>query len=135
MANFRCERVFVMLDDSLPDLNHLRAVDPEGFAGLFTEMLNNQVVDAGLTPLDSFLSAPFERPQWQPASEGLKTVRGLIDLYRGWQASGHNPLGYADESAEELLTRDVAVLVQVETVLDAADTYDRRFYFAAKDLG
>ena len=32
MANFRCERLFLMLDEPIPGLDHLRAVDPEQFA-------------------------------------------------------------------------------------------------------
>ena len=28
MANFRCERLFVMLDEPVPGLDHLKAVDP-----------------------------------------------------------------------------------------------------------
>ena len=32
MANFRCERLFVMLDEPVPGLNHLKAVDPVEFA-------------------------------------------------------------------------------------------------------
>jgi hypothetical protein len=32
MANFRCERLFVMLDEPVPGLNHLKAVDAVEFA-------------------------------------------------------------------------------------------------------
>ena len=127
MANFRCERLFVMLDEPVPGLNHLKAIDPVEFAWLHSD---DHAEQAGLTPLGDFTFAPFERPRWQPAARGLKTVRGLIDLYRGWLAQGQNPYGYADE----VLTTNLRVLGQVEAVLKAADSRDRRFYLAAKDL-
>ncbi|WP_165070368.1 hypothetical protein [Paludisphaera rhizosphaerae] len=127
MANFRCERLFVMLEDPVPGLNHLKAVDPVEFAWLGSD---DDAERLGLTPLGDFTFAPYERPKWQPAAKGLKTIRGLIDLYRGWLAQGSNPYGYT----EEVLKKKLAVLSQVETVLDAADSRDRRFYLAAKDL-
>jgi hypothetical protein len=127
MANFRCERLFVMLDEPVPGLNHLKAIDPVEFAW---HRSDDKAEQAGLTPLGSFTFAPFERPRWQPAAKGLGTVRGLIELYRRWLDQGHNPYGYT----EEVLTSKLAVLDQVEAVLDAADSLDRRFYLAAKDL-
>jgi hypothetical protein len=60
----------------------------------------------------------------------LKTIRGLLGLYRGRLAQGRNPFGFS----EEVLKAKVAVLTQVEAVLDAADSRDRQFYLAAKDL-
>jgi hypothetical protein len=127
MANFRCERLFVVLDDPVPGLNHLKAVDPVEFAWHFSD---DHAAQAGLTPLGDFTFAPFERPRWQPAAKGLETVRGLIALYRGWLAEGRNPYGFA----EDVLATKLGVLGQVEAVLDAADSRDRRFYLAAKDL-
>jgi len=127
MANFRCERLFVMLDEPVPGLDHLKAVDPFEFACHHSD---DHAEQAGLTPLGSFTFAPFERPRWQPAAKGLKTVRGLIDLYRGRLAQGRNPYGYT----AEVVTGKLAVLEQVEAVLDAADSRDRLFYLAARDL-
>ena len=127
MANFRCERLYVMLDEPVPGIDHLTAVDPVEFAWHCSD---GHAEQAGLTPLGSFTFAPFQRARWQPAAEGLKTVRGLIALYRGWLARGSNPYEYADET----LTTKLGVLAQVEAVLDAADGRDRRFYLAAKDL-
>ncbi|MBY0395236.1 MAG: hypothetical protein K2X91_02045, partial [Thermoleophilia bacterium] len=71
MANFRCERLFVMLDEPVPGLNHMKAVDPVEFAWHDSD-LDAQRLD--LTPLGDFSFAPFERRRWSPASEGLKTV-------------------------------------------------------------
>jgi hypothetical protein len=47
MANFRCERAFVMLDEPVPGLNHLKAVDPEAFAYLLSDEISYWMVDAG----------------------------------------------------------------------------------------
>jgi hypothetical protein len=128
MANFRCERLFVMLDEPVPGLNHLKAVDPIEFAWLHSD---HHAESLRLIPLGSFVFAPFDRKKWYPAAEGLKTVRGLIDLYQTWISRGHNEYGFSNET----LTTKLDVLRQVESVLEAADARDRRFYFAAKDLG
>ncbi len=130
MANFRCERAFVMLDEPVPGLNHLRGVDPEGFAAALNDAISFWMVEAGYTPLTDFLYAPYDRPRWQPAGEGLRSVRGAMELYRKWLEAGKNPLGCTQESLEQ----DLAVLGQVAEVLDAADGRDRQFYFAARDL-
>lgn len=130
MANFRCERAFVMFDEPVPGLNHLRAVDAEGFADLLNEAMSFWMVEAGYTPLTDFLYAPFDRPKWRPAGKGLRSVRGAMELYRKWLAADTNPLGCSRESME----KDLAVLGQVAEVLDLADGRDRRFYFAARDL-
>lgn len=130
MANFRCERAFVMLDEPVPGLNHLRAVDAEGFAELLNEAMSFWMVEAGYTPLTDFLYAPFDRPKWRPAGKGLRSVRGAMELHRKWREAGSNPLRYS----QELLDRHLAVLGQVADVLDLADSRDRRFYFAARDL-
>jgi len=127
MADFRCERLFVMLDEPVPGLNHLKALDPFEFASLYSD---DHAAQAGLTPLSTFTFAPFERPIWRPAAEGLRTVRGLIELYRTWLAQGHNPYGLTNEA----LAANLTVLGQVEGVLNAADSRDRQFYLAARDL-
>lgn len=127
MANFRCERLFVMLDEPVPGLDHLKAIDPVEFAYLGSdddaELLN-------VTPLGDFTFAPFERKRWRPASEGLKTVRALIARYRD-QVASERP---EHEVRNDVLKGKLVVLGQVEAVLDAADGRDRRFYLAAKDL-
>ena len=127
MANFRCERLFVMLDEPVSGLDHLKAVDPIEFAW---HLSDNDAEQLGLTPLDDFTFAAFQRPRWQSAAKGLETVRGLIGLYRGWLVRGSNPYGYA----EKVLATKIGVLEQVEAILVAADSHDRQFYLLAKDL-
>jgi hypothetical protein len=131
MGNFRCERAFVMLDEPVPGLNHLKAVDPEVFAYLLSDEISFWLTEAGYTPLTAFLFAPFDRPKWRPAGIGLESVRGAIELYQKWLEADANPLGWSRERME----KELVVLNQVAEVLDAADGRDRRFYFAAKDLG
>ena len=131
MANFRYEKVFVMLDEPVPGLNHLRAVDPEVFACLLSDEISYWLVEAGHRPLIDFLYAPFDRPKWRPAGTGLQSVRGAMELYQKWLDAGANPLGWSHDRME----RELIVLGQVADVLDAADSRERRFYFAAKDIG
>lgn len=130
MANFRCERVLVMLDEPVPGLNHLRAVDAEAFAELLSDEMSFWMVEGGHTPLTDFLFAPFDRPRWRPASKGLESVRAAMELYQKWLDAGENPLGWPRDRME----RELVVLGQAEDVLDQADSRDRKFYFAAKDF-
>ncbi len=127
MANFRCERLYVMLDEPVPGLDHLRAFDPFEFARLDSDDLADR---AALTPLSAFTYAPFEKKRWRPAAEGLGAVRGLIALYKGLRADDRPEF----RARNEALAKALAVLRRVEAVLDAADARDRRFYFAARDL-
>ena len=130
MADFRCERAFVMLDEPVPGLNHMRAVHPEAFAQLLNDAISFWMVEAGYKPLTDFLYAPYDRPKWRPAGKGLRSVRGAMGLYRKWLEAGTNPLGWSREHMQQ----DLAVLDQVAQVLDLVDGRDRRFYFAARDL-
>ena len=127
MADFRLERLFVMLDDPIPGIDHMRSVDAEEFAWHNSNLLAEQ---AGLTPLDSFTFAPFQRPRWHPAAQGLKTICGLISIYQRWLATGQNPYAYS----EDVVRSKLSVLKQVEAVLKEADSAGREFYLAAKDL-
>jgi hypothetical protein len=128
MGNFRCERLYVMLDEPVPGLDHLNAVDPVAFACLESD---DDAQSLGVVPLGVCAYAPFDRARWRPAATGLKTVRALISLYESWVLEGRNPR----KLSQDRLQKDLAVLRQVEAVLDAADTHDRRFYLAMRDLG
>jgi hypothetical protein len=130
MANFRCERAFIMLDEPVPGLVHLRVVNSEEFAAALNEAASFWMVEAGFKPLTDFLFAPFDSLGWRPAGKGLRSVRGAMELHRNWLQAGAIPLGCTQESLE----RDLAVFGQVAEVLDAVDGRDRRFYFAARDL-
>lgn len=126
-----------MLDAPIPGLDHLKAIDPF--------QLCNAVVGSGtdsdilnLVPLSDFNVAAGdkswqwrEKPRWRPAADGLKAVRGLLAHYEAQIAKGERSVGGLIPSA---LPARAAILRQLETVLDKADTYDRRFYLAVKDL-
>jgi hypothetical protein len=128
MANFRCERLFVMLDEPIPGLDHFRAVDPVGFAGLFSQ---DDAESIDVTPLERFCYGPFDRPRWRPAADGLVSVRALIGLYENWLT---REAGEPGRYTQDVLKEKIGVLRQVQSVLDAADSRDRRFYFKMKDL-
>ena len=128
MANFRCERLFIMLDEPIPGLDHLHSVDPEEFAGLYSE---DDAESIDVAPIERFSYGAYDRPRWHPAAKGLMTVRSLIGLYEKWLSGG---AGVPAHYATEVLEQKLAVLRQVDAVLDAADNRDRRFYFKMKDL-
>lgn len=127
MANFRLERLFIHLNEPIPGLEYLKAVDPAEFAW---HMSNQWAEQLGVTPLDSFTYAPFERHRWHDPEDGLQTVRALLSLYNEWIANGVNPIGYSDEELE----MKIAVLGNVQTVLQEASSLGKRFYLAARDL-
>lgn len=127
MANFRMERLFVMLDEPVPGLNHFKAIDPEEFAWHGTNLVADQL---GIARLDEFTFAPFQKPRWHSCAEGLETVNALLDKHREWRNAETNPFDYGPEVLDEKIT----ILTQLQSVLQAADSLDRRFYLAAKDL-
>lgn len=121
---FRVDRLYVRLDEPVPGLDHLRAVNSVEFAWLNTD-LHAERLD--LTPLSVFQFAPFQRPVWTPAAVPLRTVRGLISSYHRWQAGDR--AYWCD--GPPLSADDLLILSQVEAVLAAADALDRRVYFMA----
>jgi hypothetical protein len=90
MANFRLERLLVMLDGPVPGLEPLAAVDPVEFAWHGSNMIAAQL---GVTPLDDFIYGPSDRPRWHAVDEVIPTVRALLHQYRTWLAAGENPTG------------------------------------------
>ena len=131
MANFRCERAFVMLDEPVPGLDHLKAVDPKGFADLLNEAISFWMVEAGYPPLTDFLYAAVST-----VPNGDRLARGCGRYAGRWNCtgSGSKPARTRSDARSERLERDLAVLAQVAEALDRADGRDRRFYFAARDL-
>jgi hypothetical protein len=134
MPDYRCERIFVMLDRPIPGVDHLKAVDPVELAW---HQSDDDARSIGVAPLTDFCVAAFDGPppwrekvRWHTAAAGLKTVRALIALYEKRIAAGSDPRGRTVDT----LTKDVALLRQVEALLDAADARDIRFYLAVKDL-
>lgn len=130
MSNFRCERLFVMLDDPVPGLDHLKAIDPVRLSELYGGDNDSDADIADLPPLSTFVYAPFDRPKWRAAAKGLKTVRGLIEYYEQCLQRGSDSFGHAPDA----IARKIETLKQLEEVLDAADTRDRKFYLLARDL-
>jgi hypothetical protein len=127
MANFRMERLFVILNEPVPGLDHVQAIDAVEFAWHNSDQ---HAESLGVTPFGAFTFAPFEQPEWSAPIEGLTTVRALQNLYAKWIENGTNPFGYA----EEVIVQKAAVLKQVEDVLTAADSLGRQFYLQARDL-
>ncbi len=126
MANFRCERLFVKLDQPVPGLDHIKAIDPVDLAGLHT---GDDALFLDLTPLEDFVFGPYDRPRWISAAVGLQTTRGLLALYEKLISRADTSRG-----SVEHLAKKVEVLKRLEAILEAADTHDRRFCLVAKDL-
>lgn len=137
MANFRAERVFVMLKEPIPGFDHLKALDPTTLCSACTLSEN----DSNCLNLDGLFSfgvaagerpwEPREKPRWRAASKGLVALRGLLTHYDDRIAKGEGSCGGLIPSA---LPEVAAVLRHLEGVLEKADAYDRRFYLAVKDL-
>src|SRR3954451_21261946 len=99
MANFRAERVFVMLDQAIPGLDHIKAIDPTELCSACTlsETDSNRL---DLDTLYSFSIAagerswqPRENPRWNSAYKGLTAVRGLLAHYDERIARGEGSAG------------------------------------------
>jgi hypothetical protein len=137
MANFRGERVFVVLKEPIPGFDHIKALDPtELCSACFLSENDSNCLN--LDSLSSFAVAagerswePSDKPRWRRPSKGLVAVRGLLTHYDDRIAIGAGSCGGLIPSA---LPPIAAVLRQLEAVLDKADTFDRRFYLAVKDL-
>lgn len=127
MASFRLERLFVMLNEPVPGLDHLKVIDATEFAWHNSDQ---HAESLGVTPLGAFTFAPSDPPEWHDARESLATVHALRSLYANWIAKGTNPLGYK----EAVLVKKAAVLEKAEEILAAADSLGRKFYLAARDL-
>src|SRR4051812_47076991 len=107
MANYRCERIFVMLERGISGLDHLNAVDPVELAW---HQSDSDAEALGLTPIGEFCVAAFdgpppyrEKPKWHSASTGLRTVRGLMAAYEKRMASGNDPRGRSVTQLEKTL--------------------------------
>ncbi len=125
MANFRAERLFIRIAGSIDGFDPNEGINPEDFAFLM-------VRDQGTyerTPLSDFTFAPFDKPRWTSAQQGLKAVRGFISELEA-------RLGRCadDDAGRSRIERDLATLRAVEDRLDAIDTHDLRFHFLARDL-
>lgn len=123
MADFRLEKLYVILDEPIPGINHFQAVDPEEFAWHGTFDLAQQL---GITPLDDFTYAPFEEEVWHPAGAGLKTIRALLKEFRRQAATS--------EEVQQRLQPTLAMFEKLEELFDQADAHDREFYLSARDL-
>jgi hypothetical protein len=108
MSNFRPERLFPMLDSPIPGLNHLRAINPTELSSacLITD------TDADILNL--------------PRLTSFATPRGDHPGQPRQKPTWHLP--------STALPTLITTLRHLESLLDQADTHDRRFYLAMKDL-
>jgi hypothetical protein len=123
MANFRAERLFIRVAGSIDGFDPNEGIDAEEFA--FLMVCDQQTYDR--TPLSQFTFAPFDRPRWFPASEGLASVRDHI-------ADLEAKRNRADDESKALIDKQIETLRAVEDRLDRIDTHDLKFHFLARDL-
>lgn len=122
MANFRAERLFIRVAGAL-DFDPNEGINAEEFAFAM-------VCDAdayGRPSLQDYTFAPFDRPRWFLASEGLSTVRAVI-------AEEETKLGSATSEQRAHIENKIEVLRVVEDKLDSIDLKDYKFHFLARDL-
>jgi hypothetical protein len=122
MANFRAERLLIRVAGTL-NFDPNEEID----AGLFAMAM---ICDSGAydrPSLQDFTFAPFDRPRWFRASEGLKVVRAVI-------AQEVTKLQTASAEQRPHIQKMIDVLQAVEESLDRIDIKDLKFHFLAKDL-
>lgn len=90
-----------------------------------------------LTPLGDFVV--YKGPdggsedRWFPTTEGLKTVQGLLNHYRGLIESGPASAYSRRALWDARLTRKIAPLEVVESLLLGADARGAGFFIAERD--
>jgi len=122
MANFRAERLFIRVAGTL-NFDPNEGINAEEFA--FAMICDADAYDR--PSLQDYTFAPFDRPRWFRASEGLATVRALI-------AEEEAKLSSASPDQKTHLEKKIEVLRVVEDRLDAIDLKDYKFHFLARDL-
>lgn len=122
MANVRAERLFIRVAGQL-EFDPNEGINAEDFASIM-------VCDAGAydrPSLQDYTFAPFHRPRWFRASEGLATVRALICELEA-------ELTTLDAERKTHIKHKIELLRVVMNKLDAVDLKDFKFYFLARDL-
>lgn len=122
MANFRAERLFIRVAGAL-DFDPNDGINAEEFA--FAMVCDADAYDR--PSLQDYAFAPFDRPRWFHASEGLATIRAVI-------AEETAKLVSATPEQKTHLESKIEVLRVVEDKLDAIDLKDYKFHFLARDL-
>jgi hypothetical protein len=122
MANFRAERLFIRVAGAL-DFDPNDGINAEEFA--FAMVCDADAYDR--PSLQDYTFAPFERPRWFRASEGLATIRAVI-------AEEMAKLVSATPEQKTHLENKIEVLRVVEDKLDTIDLKDYKFHFLARDL-
>jgi hypothetical protein len=77
--------------------------------------------------LRDYTFAPFERPRWFKATEGLQTIQAVIKENEAKLAS-------ATPEQRTRIEKRIEVLRAVEDKLDRIDFKDYKFHFLARDL-
>ncbi|TWT29896.1 hypothetical protein [Blastopirellula retiformator] len=124
MANFRCERILLRLNEMIRDFDPNGGLDHEELAWSLGDQTDYGPNDPQMW---DYVVGPGERPRWHSAMAGLNTLRSLIERLE-------NPAFSAQRTPEAVQSQLVA-LRALEEKLDRIDTYDRKFYLLAKDLG
>lgn len=123
MANFRAERLFLRIEGSIDGFDPNEGIDADQFALIM--ILDQNAWDR--KSLGDFTFAPFDKPRYSLASEGLEVVRAVI-------AEHEAKLNTSNEEQREDTEKTIGVLRAVEYRLDEIDLRGMRFYFLAKDI-
>lgn len=125
MANFRAERLFIRIQEPIDGFDPNQGIDVEEFA--WTMVCDQKALERD--SLSKFTIGPGDKPRWFPAEAGLKVVRACL------AEVGEKAANAELELQKQGLQNKIAMLKAVENRLDTIDTYDRKFYFQARDLG
>lgn len=131
MGNFSVERARLRLSDSIDGLDPNANIDAAELCWI--DPTNIDANTCRVTPIAGFYADAFRGRQdddkWFPAAEGLTTVRKLLAHYRRIIKDGADPLG----RKLPVIEKKIAILAEVEAVLNVADQSGIYFCIAVSD--
>ncbi|MBC8876265.1 MAG: hypothetical protein H8E44_43110 [Planctomycetes bacterium] len=122
MTHFKTRKLLIRAAGALDEFDPNEGIEATHFASL---MVRQRPV-YGNTRLSKFTFAPFHRPRWFAAAEGIEAVEGYID-------SLEIDLKYGRERDPEATKRDLETLRAVKDRLDTLEDRGLRFYLLARD--
>jgi len=121
MSDFSPERLLIRVQGVL-DFDPNEGINAGEFA--FAMMCDADPFDR--PSLRDYTFAPFDRPRWFRASEGLETIRAVIKEQEA-------ELGSAAPEQRTRVENRIKVLRAIEDKLEAIDLKDYKFHFLARD--
>ena len=120
MTNFQTRRLFIRVAGAPDEFDPNEGIEATQFATLMARQVY------GAARLSKFTFAPFHRPRWFAAAEGIEAVEEYID-------SLEINLRYGREENPESTEHDLETLRTVKERLDTLEARGLKFHFLARD--